>query len=150
MEGDLVVAVGGDLVEIAVPGFARIDPEFLARLAGQRIPGAFDVGGGERLAVMPFDTLTQVKGQRRPGLVPHPVAGEIGDDGGEAVLRWSNRTKLLKTPISGMPAAIVDSSWIDMLAGLAKPGICRMPPGFCANAGPANSAAASSAPAITY
>src|SRR6516164_5746800 len=48
-----------------------------------------------------------------------------------------------------MPAAIVDSSWIDMLAGLANPGICRMPPGFCANAVPATSAAASSAPTIT-
>src|SRR6266851_5728111 len=48
---------------------------------------------------------------------------------------WSKTTRLLNTPISGMPAAIVDSSWIDMLAGLAKPGICRMPPGFCAAAG---------------
>src|SRR5947208_7540030 len=48
---------------------------------------------------------------------------------------WSNTTRLLNTPISGIPAAIVDSSWIDMLAGLAKPGICRMPPGFCATAG---------------
>jgi hypothetical protein len=40
-----------------------------------------------------------------------------------------------------MPAAIVDSSWIDMLAGLAKPGICRIPPGFCADAGSATAAA---------
>src|SRR5271165_7576951 len=87
MEGDLVIAAGGDLVEIAVPGFAGIDPEFLVRLAGKRLPGAFDVGGGERLAVVPFDVLTQAEGQRGPGLVPRPVAGKIGRDRGEAVLR---------------------------------------------------------------
>src|ERR687883_584262 len=34
-----------------------------------------------------------------------------------------------------MPAVIVDSSWIDMLAGLAKSSICRTPPDFCAAAG---------------
>jgi hypothetical protein len=70
MEGDLVIAIGGDLVEIAVPGFAGIDPEPLARLAGQRIPGAFDVGGGECLAIVPSDALAQVERERRSGLVP--------------------------------------------------------------------------------
>src|SRR5215472_13605858 len=60
---------------------------------------------------------------------------------------WSKTTRLLKTPISGIPAAIVDSSWIDMLAGLAKPGICRMPPGFCADAVAATNDAAASRPA---
>src|SRR5262245_65984583 len=34
-----------------------------------------------------------------------------------------------------MPAVIVDSSWIDIEAGLAKSSICRMPPAFCAVAG---------------
>ena len=87
MKGDLVIAVGGDFIEVAVPGFAGIDPELLARLAGERVPGAFDVRGGERLAVVPFDALTQAEGQRSPGLVPRPVAGEIGDDRGKAVLR---------------------------------------------------------------
>src|SRR6185295_6687902 len=49
---------------------------------------------------------------------------------------WSKTTRLLKTPIIGMPAVIVDSSWIDIDAGLAKSSICKMPPDFCASAGP--------------
>src|SRR5690242_20645769 len=32
---------------------------------------------------------------------------------------WSNRTRLLKIAIIGPSATIVDSSWIDMLAGLS-------------------------------
>src|SRR6516165_2189875 len=83
VKGDLVVAAGRDLVEIAIPGLAGIDPEFLARLAGQCVPGAFDVGGGERFTVVPFDTLMQMEGQCDPGLVPGPVAGKVGDDRGE-------------------------------------------------------------------
>src|ERR1700731_3242704 len=41
-------------------------------------------------------------------------------------------TRLLNTPIIGPNVDIVDSSWIDMLAGLSRCGIRRMPPGFCA------------------
>jgi len=37
-----------------------------------------------------------------------------------------------------------------MLAGLAKPGICRIPPGFCANAAPATSDDASKALAAKH
>src|ERR1700736_1913011 len=37
---------------------------------------------------------------------------------------------------------------MDMLAGLAKSSICRMPPGFCASAGPAAVAAISSPAAM--
>src|SRR5262249_50681237 len=51
-ERDLMVTVGGDLFEVAVPGFARVDTQLLGRFAGDQVPGAFDVGGGERLAVM--------------------------------------------------------------------------------------------------
>src|SRR5215831_5020329 len=50
---DLVVAVRGHLFEVAVPGFARIDAQLFARLAGNQVPGAFDVGRSERLAVVP-------------------------------------------------------------------------------------------------
>ena len=39
---------------------------------------------------------------------------------------------LLKTPIIGRSAAVVDSSRSDMLAGLSKWEIFRMPPGFWA------------------
>src|SRR6266478_2059950 len=43
-------------------------------------------------------------------------------------------TRLLKTPIIGRLAAAVASSWIDMLAGLSKWDILRMPPCFWAKA----------------
>src|SRR4051794_26387432 len=48
---------------------------------------------------------------------------------------WSNMTRLLKTPIIGPSTAIVDSSWIDMLAGLVISGMRNVPPCFCADAG---------------
>jgi hypothetical protein len=44
--------------------------------------------------------------------------------------------RLLKTPIIGRLAAPVASSSIDMLAGLSKWEVLRMPPGFWASAGP--------------
>src|SRR6266851_333113 len=40
---------------------------------------------------------------------------------------WSNMTRLLNTPIIGPSANTVDSSWIDMLAGLSGLYILRMP-----------------------
>src|ERR1700730_5975683 len=55
--------------------------------------------------------------------------------------------RLLNTPIVGITAPIVDSSWIDMLAGLAKSGICKMPPGVCARAGPTKATAKPNPPA---
>src|SRR5712691_10990643 len=48
---------------------------------------------------------------------------------------WSKTTRLLKTPIIGRSAAVVDSSCSDMLAGLSKWESCRMPPAFWAIAG---------------
>src|SRR6266446_6710258 len=54
-------------------------------------------------------------------------------------------TRLLNTPIIGPSVAIVDSSWIDMLAGLVPSGIRRMPPDFCATAGAAPRVATKSA-----
>ena len=49
MKGDLVVTIRGDLAEVPVPGFARIDAKRLLRLAGQHVPGAFDIAGREGL-----------------------------------------------------------------------------------------------------
>src|SRR5438874_259715 len=43
-------------------------------------------------------------------------------------------TRLLKTAIIGRCAKAVDSSWIDMLAGLSGLNILRVPPDFCASA----------------
>src|SRR6266700_2398541 len=48
---------------------------------------------------------------------------------------WSKTTRLLKTPIIGRSAAVVDSSCSDILAGLSKWESCRMPPAFWAMAG---------------
>src|SRR5437016_210279 len=56
---------------------------------------------------------------------------------------WSNITRLLNTPIIGPSVAIVDSSWIDMLAGLVPIGTRRTPPDFSAEAGAAARVAAS-------
>jgi hypothetical protein len=45
------------------------------RFAEQHVPGAFDVGGGERLAVVPFDALPQLEGEPGVVLVPRPAFG---------------------------------------------------------------------------
>src|SRR5437899_8185318 len=63
---------------------------------------------------------------------------------------WSKTTRLLNTPIIGMPTAIVDSSCIDMDAGLVKLGSCRMPPCFWAEAGAAPIRPVSSQPATAH
>src|SRR5580704_2624711 len=56
-------------------------------------------------------------------------------------------TRLLKTPIIGRSAAAVDSSRSDMLAGLSKWEILRIPPVFWAKAASAAVSASDSAPA---
>ena len=61
--------------------------------------------------------------------------------------RWSNITRLLKTPIIGRLTAPVASSCIDMLAGLSKCDICKTPPDFCATAGAEAAIAANNAAA---
>ena len=86
MKGDLVIAVCADLLEVAIGGFAGIDPELLARRIHQQIPGALDIPGGQRLAVVPFDALPQRQGQLGSVLVPRPARCQIGDDRREAVL----------------------------------------------------------------
>src|SRR5271166_2136863 len=150
MKGDLIVAVRRHLREVAVPALARIDAELLAGPAGEEIPGAFDVLGGERLAVVPFDALTQREGQLGPLFVPGPAGGKVRDDRPQAVLRHVliEYHQVVNTPIIGRLTATVDSSSSDMLAGLSKWVTLRMPPCFCANAASAENAD-SSAPATT-
>ena len=55
------ISVGGDPFEVLVPGLARIGAQLLRRSAEQRVPGAFDVIGGEGLAVVPFDAVAQAE-----------------------------------------------------------------------------------------
>src|SRR5205823_8621532 len=57
-------------------------------------------------------------------------------------------TRLLKTPIIGRLAAAVASSCNDMLAGLSKCDILRMPPCFCAKAASPTDIASNSEPAV--
>src|SRR4029077_6658844 len=84
---DLEVAIWGHFLEVAVPGFARVDAQLLGRFAGNQVPGAFDVRGGERLSVMPFDAGSQFEGQLLAVLAPRPARSQIRDDRAEAVLR---------------------------------------------------------------
>jgi len=49
VEDRLVVTLGRDLVEVAVPGLARIEAQLVLRLAEQQVVSALDVGGGEGL-----------------------------------------------------------------------------------------------------
>src|SRR4029077_20664152 len=60
---------------------------------------------------------------------------------------WSNMTRLLNTPIIGPSVAIVDSSWIDMLAGLVPNGTRKTPPDFSAWAGSHSNRPANNPPA---
>ena len=86
-ESHLVVAVGLDLGKIAVPALARVDAQLVGRLALHQFPGAFDVGGGERLAVVPLHPLAQLESQPRAVLVPRPTGRQLWLDRGKAVLR---------------------------------------------------------------
>jgi Sigma-70 region 3 len=89
-------------------------------------------------------TLTEIG--REP--TPEELAAKLAD---QAVVRsgsidciefcgtcWSKMTRFLNTPITGATVEIVTSSKVDMLAGLSRWAIRNMPPGFCANAGPAS------------
>ena len=86
LEGGLEVAIGRHVVDLIVPGLARVLAELLLRLAHQHLEGAFDVGRGERLAVMPFDALAQLEGQRLLVVAPGPALGKLGADIVHAVL----------------------------------------------------------------
>src|SRR5215831_16605782 len=70
MENRLLVAIGRDLVEVAIPSLARIEAQFVPRFPEQKVICAFDVSGSERLAVVPLDTLPQF--ERKLGSVLAP------------------------------------------------------------------------------
>ena len=72
---DLEITVWSHLLDIAVPGLARIDAQLLISLTGEEIPGAFDVLRRKGLAVMPFDALTQGENQLGAFLVRGPAGG---------------------------------------------------------------------------
>ena len=55
------ISVGGDPFEVLVPGLAWVGAQLLLQFPEQQVPGAFDVFGGERLAVVPFDAVAQAE-----------------------------------------------------------------------------------------
>ena len=85
-EGGFEIAVHLDLGDIVPPGPSRVGAEPLLTAAAQQIPGAFDVGGGEGLAVMPFDALAQFERQRGAVLVPGPALGQLRSNRVEIIL----------------------------------------------------------------
>ena len=86
MEGHLEVAVGREMVEVLEGGQPWIDAQLLWPFVHPQIVGAYDVLGGERLAVMPLDALTQLEGEPHAVLAPRPRGREIRDDRLEADL----------------------------------------------------------------
>jgi hypothetical protein len=70
MKGGLVIAVGGDVVQVSVPALARVAAQLLLALAEEQVPGALHVLGGEGLAVMPFDTRAQLEDEFGAVLAP--------------------------------------------------------------------------------
>ena len=80
-EGRLEVAVDRDLLQIVPPDRARVLAEVVGVLAGQLVPGALHVLGGEGLAVVPLDAGMQLEGELGLGRVPGPAVGEVGNDG---------------------------------------------------------------------
>ena len=60
MKRNLMIAVGGDPVEVHEVGLARIDLQFIRRSLHQQIERANNILGGERFAVMPADAMRNV------------------------------------------------------------------------------------------
>src|SRR5690348_12761666 len=87
MEGDLRSAVRGYLLEISVPGLSRVEPKLIARFAGQQVPGALHILGGEGCAVVPLDSFAQPESQAGLVFVPPPGGSKASDDRLRAGLR---------------------------------------------------------------
>ena len=105
-EGDLVITVRRYVGEVFICDLARVEPQLVGPLIEQQVPGALDIGGGERLAVMPFDVLTQLEGQRGVVLVPRPACRQFADYRAEADLR-------LHLPFAGIAAAFIELGRFD-------------------------------------
>ena len=80
VEGDLEVAVGGEMVEVPEDREAGIGAQLFRRFLHQQIVRALDVPRRERLAVMPLDALTQLEGQPGAVLAPGPLGCQIRND----------------------------------------------------------------------
>src|SRR5215468_5843428 len=79
-------AVGGNIFKVSVPRLAGIETQLVAGLAAEHVPGALDILGGERLAIMPLNAFPQWQGQLAPFLVPGPAGSQVRDDRCHTVL----------------------------------------------------------------
>src|SRR5580704_13181253 len=66
------VFAGRRFRDIDPPGLAIIEAKLFFSLVGQEIEGAFDVLGGEWLAVVPLDAVAQLEGELGAVLAPCP------------------------------------------------------------------------------
>src|SRR6516165_7729256 len=121
MEGDLVIAIRGHCREVVIARFARVDAQPFGTCFQIEIPGAFDVPGSKRLAVVPFDAPPR-SWKVRP--VPSSSHDQLVARSGTIDCKlfwatcWSNMIRLLNMPMIG-PSALANSSSIDKLAILS-------------------------------
>src|SRR5436305_5573584 len=74
------VALGADRFQVAVPSLPRVGAQLVLSLSQDQVPGAFDVGGGEWLAVMPTHSAPKLKRERSHVAVPSPFDGQFRYD----------------------------------------------------------------------
>ena len=87
VQGHFVVTLDGDVGDVRVPILARVLAQLVLRFTLNQIESALHVGGGERLAVMPFDAVPQLEGQFLVVFAPGPAGRQLGHDRVHAVLR---------------------------------------------------------------
>src|SRR5262249_42923415 len=75
-----MVAVDGHVPKVCPPYAARVFAEIIVGLAVEPMPGALNILRGERLAVVPFDTLPKLECEAGAALIPRPALGKLGND----------------------------------------------------------------------
>jgi len=75
-----MVTVDGHFPEVCPPHSARVFAEIIFGLAVEPVPGALNVLRGERLAIVPFDTLPKLECEAGAVLVPRPALGKLGNN----------------------------------------------------------------------
>ena len=86
MECDCV-PFGADRFQIAVPGLARVGTQLFRTVAQDQVPGALNIGGSERLPVMPTDTAPNLKRELGQVGIPRPLCRQVRDNRVDSVLR---------------------------------------------------------------
>ena len=87
MEHDLQIALRLDPGDVLVPALARVNAEFLRGDVTDTVPGANDIGGGKRLAIVPFHARPELQRQVGARFVPRPLRCQFRADRIGAVLR---------------------------------------------------------------